>query len=108
LILEASIKPLIKLVPSGSVTLRGKPGEIKSVNLSIYAGLNKPLKIETGKSNLDGNISYALEEVEKGKQYKINFRNSPDSRGDFRGYLRLGTNYKEKPEITIRVHSRFY
>ena len=108
LILEATVKPVIKLIPSGSVTLRGKPGEIKSVDLSINAGLDKPLIIEPVKSNLEGNINYALEEIEKGKRYKINFQNLPDSRGDFRGYLRLGTNYKEKPEITIRIHSRFY
>ena len=77
------------------------------MDLSISAGLDKPLEIKPLKFTLEGKVDYAIEEVEKGKQYKINFRNHPDVHGKFSGYLRLGTNYKEKPEITIRVYSRF-
>ena len=88
--------------------MSGKKGEIKSVDLSISAGLDKPLEITPGKFNLEGKVDYTIEEVEKGKQYKINFRNHPDLKGKLTGVLRLGTNYKEKPEIKIIVNSRFY
>lgn len=98
---------MIKLEPSRIVTLRGKPGETKSVDLLISAGLDKPLKIEPGEFILEGKVSYALEEVEEGKQYKITFKNNPDVSGNFSGDLKFGTNYKEKPEIKIRIYSRF-
>lgn len=99
---------MIKLEPSRSVNLRGKQGEIKSADLSISAGLDKPLKIKPGRYTLEGKVDYTLEEVEEGKRYKITFKNNPDVSGYFPGYLRLSTNYKEKPEITIRINSRFF
>lgn len=107
LTIEASIKPLIKLMPSRSVTLRGKPGETKSRVLTISAGSDRPLKIKPGKFTLEGKVSFALEEIEEGKQYKITFKNNPDVSGNFPGGLKLSTNYKEKPEIKIRIYSRF-
>ena len=105
--LEAYIKPLIKLMPSRIVTLRGKSGETKSVELAISAGSNKPLKIEPDTFNLEGKVSYVLEEVEEGKQYKITFKNNPEVSGNYSGGLRLSTNYKEKPKIKINISSRF-
>ena len=107
LIFEGSIKPWIKLMPSGRVTLSGKPGETKSVDLTISAVVDKPLKIKPGKFSLEGKVSYSLEEIEKGKQYKITFKNNPDVSGRFDGGLRLITNYQEKSKIDIRISSRF-
>lgn len=107
MLLEASVKPVVKIVPSGTVTLRGKPGETKSVNLFISAGLDKPLEIQTGKFSLEGKVNYKLEVIKAEKQYKINFQNNPDVQGNFRGYLKLSTNYQEKREIIIRIYSRF-
>ena len=107
LTIEASIIPLIRLMPSSSVILRGKQGETKSVDLAISTGLDKPLEIEPVKFTLEGKVSYSLEEVEKGKQYRITFKNNPDVSGNFDGGLRLSTNYKEKPKIDIRIFSRF-
>ena len=72
-------------MPSSSVTLRGKQGETKSVDLSISAGLDEPLKLEPGKFTLEGKVSYSLEEVVKGKRYKITFKNNPDISGSFNG-----------------------
>ena len=100
---------MIKFTPSSTVSLIGKAGETKSMGLSISAGLDKPLILKPIKlsSELAGKVNYSLETVEEGKLYKINFQNQPDVPGIFSGYLRLSTNYKEKPEIRIRVHSRF-
>lgn len=77
------------------------------MDLNIFAGLDKPLKITPDKYNLEGKVSYAIEEIKKGKQYKITFKNNPDVSGRFDGGLRLRTNYKEKPEIKIVISSRF-
>ena len=108
LVLKAYIKPLIKIIPGSSVTLRGKPGEVKRMELTIMANVDEPLNIIPEKFSLDGKVSYMLEEVEKGKRYKITFENNPDAPGRFKGGLRLKTNYKEKPKIDIRINSRFF
>ncbi len=107
MIFEGSVKPLINLIPSSSVALIGRPGETKSMDLSISAGLDKPLILKPVKFSLEGKVSYSMETIEEGKLYKINFQNNPDTAGYFEGYLRLSTNYKEKPEIRIRIFSRF-
>lgn len=105
--LEASIKRAIKVMPFGSVTLSGKRGEIKSKDLFISSELDKPLKIDPRKFTLKGKVNYRLEVIKAGKEYKISFRNNPDVAGNFHGYLKLGTNYREKNEIIIRINSVF-
>ncbi len=108
LTLEASIKPLFRITPSTIVTLTGKRGESKSVEVLISTDMTKPLNLEPEGFTLDeGKISYKLETVEAGKQYRITFRNNPGNPGNFNGELRLRTNYAEKPRIKIGVRSRF-
>jgi hypothetical protein len=104
---EASIKPLFRFSPSAIVNLTGKKGERKSAEVLITTNLDKPLKIEPDTFTLEGNISYSMETVEAGKQYRVVFRNNPDTTGIFNGELRLKTGYTEKPQIKIRVHARF-
>ena len=100
---------MITFTPSSTVNLRGKAGETKRINLSISAGLDEPLILKPIKlsNELEGKVSYSLNEVEKGKLYKINFQNNPDIAGNFDGYLWLSTNYKGKPKIRVRVNTRF-
>ncbi len=105
--MKISIRPIIKLVPSANITIRAKQGESRSADVFISSGIDKPLKIFHLKDSLsDGRVKYSIETVEEGKQYKIHFENNPDMPGDKKGELRLGTNYKEKPEIRIRIWSR--
>lgn len=104
--IKASIKPSITLAPT-RISLKGKAGETKSQVLTISAELDEPLKIKPRASNLDGKVSYTIEEVEEGKRYQITFQNNPEIKGNFDGYLRLITNYKEKPKIDVRINSRF-
>ena len=108
LIFQVSVKPWFKITPSSIVNLTGKFGETKSMDLIISAEVDEPLEIKPRKFSMKGKVSFALEEVEKGKQYKITFKNNPDVIGDFPGYLTLATNYSKKPVIVIRIHSRFY
>ena len=105
--LDASIKRAIKVMPSESVTLSGKLGEIKSKDLFISSELDKPLEIKPGKFTLKGKVNYRLEVIKAEKEYKISFRNNPDVAGNFRGYLKLSTNYRENNEIIIRINSVF-
>ena len=100
---------MIKLAPSSTVILRGKPGETKSSEITISSGLDRPLIIEPYRfsQSLEGKVSYSLEEVEKGKQYKVIFKNNPDVSGKYNGGLKFRTNFKERPIINIRIDSRF-
>jgi hypothetical protein len=104
---EASIKPIVRFMPSYMVNLKGEKGEIKSAEVLIITNLDKPLKIEPDGFTLEGKLNYSIETVETGKQYRVVFRNNPNITGIFNGELRLRTNYTEKPQIKIRVHSRF-
>jgi hypothetical protein len=108
LTLEASIKPLFNITPASIVTLTGKRGEMKSVEVLISTGIDKPLNLEPEGFTLDeGKISYKLETVEAGKLYRVVFKNNPAIQGNLNGELRLRTNYVEKPRIKIGVRSRF-
>lgn len=82
-------------------------GEIKTGEVYITGNLEKPLKIEAYSFSLDGKVNYEIDTIEEGKQYKVKFENIPDISGSHIGYLKLKTNYTERPSIKIRVSSRF-
>ena len=52
-------------------------------------------------------MKYAIETIIKGKEYKIQFTTLPTVKENFRGILKLKTNYPEKPQITISIYGRF-
>jgi hypothetical protein len=106
LILEARIAAPITVLPP-YVSFYGFAGEIFSLPVEVRAGLDRPLSLEPGESNLTGKVTYKIEELEKGRRFRILFTNIPGPVGTFRGYLNLKTNYDAKPLINIRVISRF-
>jgi hypothetical protein len=48
-----------------------------------------------------------VEEIEKGRRFKIRFISIPGPPQTYHGFLNLKTNYPEKPEINIRIRGRF-
>lgn len=48
-----------------------------------------------------------LEEIQKGRIFKIRFTSIPGAPQTYHGFLNLKTNYPEKPEINIRIRGRF-
>ena len=48
-----------------------------------------------------------LEEIQKGRIFKIRFTSIPGAPQTYHGFLNLKTNYPEKPEINIRIRCRF-
>jgi hypothetical protein len=104
--LKASITAPISISPP-YVSFYGIAGETLSLPVEIKAGLDKPLSLEPGKSNLEDKVTYRIEESEKGRRFTILFTNVPGPAETFRGYLNLKTNYDAKPLINIRVISRF-
>lgn len=83
--------------------------EVQSVTraIEIRAGLDKPLTLEPGQFNLEGKVKYMMEEIEKGRLFKIRFTTIPGPPQTYQGFLELKTNYSEKPEITINIRGRF-
>jgi hypothetical protein len=104
--LRAGIVAAITVSPP-YVSFYGIAGEVFSLPVEVKAGLDKPLSLEPGKSDLRDKVMYKIEELEKGRRFRILFTNAPGPAETFRGYLDLKTNYDAKPLINIRVISRF-
>jgi hypothetical protein len=52
-------------------------------------------------------VTYSLSEIEKGKLYRVTFQNAAGKRENYRGFLKLKTNFAEKPDVTIWIIGRF-
>jgi len=98
--------PPLHLSPS-MVVMRGKAGQIITKAVEIKASRDKPLKLEAVSFDLDKKMTYRIEETEPGKRFVVYLTNIPGPAGVFSGTLRLKTNYKEKPFISIRVRASF-
>lgn len=90
-----------------AVRLSGKAGQQVSGMVEVRAQLDKPLKIEVDSFDLEGKVLYEMEEVEEGRVYRIHLKNVPGPAQTYRGYMKLRTNYSERPELMIMVRGRF-
>jgi hypothetical protein len=106
LTLKAEVKVAIRL-SKRVVFLEGQEGQSTSQDVRIMGKLDKPLKIEPEVFNLEDKVTYEIETLEPDKLYRILFTNLPGPRGIYHGYLRLKTNYPERPKITIRIRGKF-
>lgn len=104
-----SISAFIKVpiyLSSRYVYFYGMEGQKHVRVVDIIAKQNKPLELTLEQYTLGEKVSYELRELEKGKKFRVTFTNKNTSPGSYYGYLRLKTNYQEKPEITIRIRGR--
>lgn len=90
-----------------SVRFKGTEGEIVTKSIEIKAGLEKPLLLEPSEFDLEGKVTYKIEEIEKGKLFNVHITNVPGVTEYFRGFLNLKTNYDEKPIINIKIGGQF-
>lgn len=104
--IEAFIKTPIDLSPR-YVILKGPRSERISKTVQIKSEIDKPLRIKPIQFNLKRWLNYEIEEIEEGKVYSVRFTSIPNSVSYYRGFLRLRTNYPEKPEILIGIRGRF-
>ena len=102
LVIRAFVKVPIYLSPR-YVRLEGLAGRKITKAVRIRAEENKPLKLEPSYFNLGKKVTYRIEEVESGRIFRVHFTSTPGPAGNYRGILKLKTNYPEKPEITIRI-----
>jgi len=106
LIVKANVKPLITVSPSHAV-IYFRDNEIITREVEIRAELPRPLTLTPMPFRLGETVSYRIDEIEKGKGFRVTFRNVPGQMGNFRGVLKLQTNYPEKPEVTVPVSVRY-
>lgn len=101
----AFVKPVITL-SQRYVTFNGKGDESLAREIEIVGEMEKPLKLTPLSFNLDGKLTYSISEIEKGKKFRVQFKNLQGNAENFRGFLKLRTNYLEKPEVTIWIWGR--
>ena len=103
---EGLVKGYIYLSPR-YVYLLGHTGQKVSKEITIKAGLDRPLEIRPTECTLTKNVIYTIKEVEKGRSFLITFTNIPGPAKVFNGTLKLNTNYPEKRELQIRIRGHF-
>jgi len=103
--LKARIKGAIYL-SSHSVYLLGMEQQAITRSVQVRSELNKPLKLKPIQFDLAGKVRYRIDEIEKGKKFRIRFSVVPGPPQSYRGMLRIKTNYPEKQEIFLRIRGK--
>jgi hypothetical protein len=93
----------VPILLSRRVVVLQADGKDQAGSVEVNAGLDQALELRPGDFNLEGKVMFAIDEVEKGKRFQIRFQRLPGAPATFQGYLKLQTNYKERPELTIRI-----
>jgi hypothetical protein len=106
LVFDALVKTPIML-SERVVFFQGTTQETITKSIDIKGELNKPLKLEPLDYTLDKKVKFSIEEVTKGKHYRVTFTSIPNAGNYYQGLLKLRTSYPEKPELVIFVRGRF-
>jgi hypothetical protein len=106
LVIDALVKTPI-MVSDKMVFLQGTTQETIIKSIDIKGELSKPLKLEPVDYTLDKKVKFNIEEVTKGKHYRVTFTSIPNVGNYYHGLLKLRTSYPEKPELVIHVRGKF-
>jgi len=104
--LRANVKPVITITGS-PVFLGGKKKNPRTGEVEISTGLDRDLILTPERFTLSGKVTYSLAEIEKGKRYRVTFQNVTRKRENYRGSLKLKTNFAEKPDVILWIIGRF-
>jgi hypothetical protein len=104
--IRANIKPILTL-SAKSVQFTGKNDVPTTRDIEIASGIDRTLIITPQLFTLPGKVTWSLQEIEKGKKFRIRLKSIPGGSEDYRGFLTLKTNFPEKPELTIWIIGRF-
>lgn len=100
--LKAFVKVSISVSPR-LLYFGGFAGDTVEKVVTIHAQKSIPLSLKPISFSLSDKVEYRIETVEKGRCFKIAFKNKSVARGWYNGILKLQTNYPDKPLITIRI-----
>jgi hypothetical protein len=90
-------------VSSRYIYLKAPNGQLVTREIEIKTGMERPLLLEPEKFNLEGRVTYKIEEIEKGRKFRVLFTHIPGSTGNYKGFLQLKTNIPEEPIVTITI-----
>lgn len=102
LTVKATVKPLLTVSPT-HVRFNSPPDQVATREVEIKAEIAKPLTLAPGQFTLGAQMTYRIEEIEKGKKFRVILQTIPGGSGRFHGFLKLQTGYPEKPEIRIWI-----
>ena len=100
LTVRAQVKVPISIHPRG-VMLEGFVDDTVQQLVTIEGHLDRPLVLEPKELSLPQKVAYELKAVKKGRIYHVILRNISRKEDRYSGFLRLKTNYPEKPEIDV-------
>ena len=106
LVIKANVKVPV-FVSSRYVHLYGSGGSAVEKTVTIRGELEKPLHLTVAEFNPQDKLKYTIETVQKDKEYRVKFTSIPGIKENYRGTLKLKTNYPEKPEIDLYIQGRF-
>jgi len=104
--LRANVKPVIAIT-GAPVFLGGRKKNPRTAEVEISTGLDRDLILTPERFTLSGKVTYSLAEIEKGKRYRVTFQNVTRKRENYRGSLKLKTNFAERPDVTLWIIGRF-
>jgi hypothetical protein len=106
LVIKATVKVPI-YVSSRYVHLYGSGDSVVEKTVKIMGELDKPLNLTVAEFTPQEKLKYSIETVLKDKEYRVKFTSIPGIKENYRGTLKLKTNYSEKPEIDLFIQGRF-
>jgi hypothetical protein len=104
--IKANVVNYVKIAPP-HVYIRKSGGTIREASATISTDRKTPLELEAASFNIPEKVKYTIEEIQKGKQFKVIFSHIAESEKAYSRVLILKTNYKDKPRLRIFVKSRF-
>lgn len=104
--ITALVRPIIRIT-TPKIYLVGNEDQSITRVVEVKAGLDMPLTLTAGQFNLSEKLTYTIMEIEEGRMFQIRFTSIPGPPQTYRGFLKIKTNYPEKPEITILIKGRF-
>lgn len=102
LTLQGTIKAIVEVRPSTSVTFRGLAEQLSESTIELKAG-KLPFHIQKVETNLQDKVGYRLETVEDGRHYRLIISNRL-KQGTYAGAVKCVTDIAQKPEVLIRVN----
>ena len=104
--IKANVIQIIQVMPT-SINFVGIAGQKITKTIMISTNEQKPLQLEEISFSLSEKMNYMIEEIKKGRQFKISFTNIPGTAEVYQGELKLKTNFSEKQMLTIPIRGRF-
>jgi hypothetical protein len=86
---------------------QGPEGVVQTQSVDVVNTDEKPLDVKPGSFNLSDKMTYRIEEVQKGKVFRVYFTTLSNVAGSFNGFLALTTNHDDAPEMRVLLNGNF-